>query len=210
MPSSTEASLPTNRVQALSDGIFAIAMTLMILDFRVPELSGPETSNLLARYFWALWPKIICYVMSFLMLGVFWIGHHNQFHYIKKSTRLLMWLDIIFLMLIAFIPFSTAFLGRYWKERVAIDLYGANVVFCGLALYFHWVYAVRSGLAVVQEKVVVRLVGRRILLGMVFYIFAMAISLLPCFRSQWSLFIYSVIPFLYLIPGKIDHYWIDQ
>ena len=208
MAAPAESSLPVNRVQALSDGIFAIAMTLMILDFRVPEFS--EAPGFLAGYFWALWPKIVCYAMSFLMLGVFWIGHHNQFHFIKKSTRFLIWIDIVFLMLIAFIPFSTAFLGRYWKERAAIDLYGANVVFCGLALYGHWVYAVRNGLAVVQEKVAVRIVGRRILLGMAFYILAMAISLLPCFRPQWSLFIYAVLPFLYLLPGKIDRYWIDQ
>ncbi len=210
MSSSTESSLPTHRMESLTDCIFAFAMTLLILDFRIPDLSGAGLSDLLLHYFLSLWPKFICYAMSFLMLGVFWIGHHNQFHFIKRSDRILLWINIVFLMLIAFIPFSTAFLGRYWKERLAIDCYGANVLLCGLALYAHWYYAVHHGLAVVKDQAVVRIVGRRILLGISFYTLAIMISLLPCFRSQWSLFIYAVIPFLYLIPGKIDRTWVEK
>jgi uncharacterized membrane protein len=179
-------------------------MTLLILEFHVPDLSGQTISHSLAHYLLSLWPTFLCYVMSFLILGVFWIGHHNQFHFIKHSDRLFLWINITFLMCIAFIPFSTALLGRYWKEHVAIALYGGNMTLSGHVLYSHWQYAVRRGFAGAIDPGVARMAGRRILLGMAAYLIAMVISL---FQDEWSLFIYALIPFFYIIPGRIDRYW---
>jgi uncharacterized membrane protein len=94
-------------------------MTLLILDFKVPDFAGRSSAYSLSHYVISLWPLLICYVMSFLILGVFWIGHHNQFHFVKRSDRLILWINLAFLMCIAFISFSTALLGRYRDEPLA-------------------------------------------------------------------------------------------
>jgi len=114
--------LATYRVENLGDGIFAIAMTLLILEFHVPQLGGPSVSRALAQALIEMWPVLICYAMSFLILGVLWIGHHNQFHFIRRTDRLMLWINLAFLMSIAFIPFSTGLLGRYPAERLTIRL----------------------------------------------------------------------------------------
>jgi uncharacterized membrane protein len=179
-------------------------MTLLILDFRVPDLAGPALSHALFEYFLALWPKFVCYAMSFLILGVLWIGHHNQFHFIQRSDRFLLWINLAFLMAIAFIPFSTAFLGRYWSERLALTLYGGNVALGGVILYAHWRYATARGLSDLADAVAVRLIGGRILIGVAANLLAIAIGE---FRPEWSLFIYVAILFIYIIPGRVDRYW---
>jgi len=138
------------------------------------------------------------------MLGVFWIGHHNQFHFIRHSDRLFLWINIGFMMCIAFIPFSTALLGRYRQEPLAIYLYGGNMVLGSLALYGHWRYAIRSGLAASVEPAVIRMTGVRILRAVVLYLVAMGVSLI---KVEWSLVLFAINPFLYIVPGKIDRYW---
>jgi uncharacterized membrane protein len=128
------------RVEALTDGIFAVAMTLLILDVKVPVVSHPSE---LVREVLALWPKCLSYVISFVMLGIYWVGHHNQFHLIRRTDRALLWINILFMMTISFVPFSTGLLSTYPREPIAVAVYGTNLVVIGLILYGHWSYATR-------------------------------------------------------------------
>src|ERR1700730_15748851 len=132
----------TTRIEALSDGVFAIAMTLLVLDLRVP-VNIPHDELLDAVI--GLKPQLLAYFVSFMVLAVYWIGHHNQFHWIRHSDRTLLWINIFFLMSIAFLPFSTSLLASYNQEKTAVIIYGVNVSFSGLALYFHWLYASGKG-----------------------------------------------------------------
>ncbi len=116
-----------NRIEALADGVFAVAMTLLVLDIKVPELQSPSATAELPLKLLALWPKFLGYLISFVILGAYWVGHHMQLSFIRRADRPLLWINILFLLWVALVPFSTALLSEYSKSRVAIAIYGANL-----------------------------------------------------------------------------------
>jgi uncharacterized membrane protein len=193
------------RVEALTDGIFSVAMTPLILDIRVPVLAHPAE---LPRELLALWPKCVAYVISFVMLGIYWVGQHNQFHLIQRTDRALLWINILFMMTICFVPFSTALLSTYPREQVAVTVYGMNLIVIGLILYGHWSYATHGHRLVNHDlgAHTVRFASRRILIGPAVFAIAIAVSF---FGTTPSLFIFLCAPLIYLFPGKIDRHWSD-
>src|SRR5919204_959877 len=106
-----EIILSKNRIEALTDGIFAVVMTILVLDISVPQISSHSTvgggvavgTELLKRLF-DLWPKILSFGISFVILAIYWMAHHRQFHYIKYSNRDLIWINIMFLMATCLLP----------------------------------------------------------------------------------------------------------
>ena len=130
-----------NRIEALTDGVFAVAMTLLVLDIKVPELQQALASTQLPHELLALWPKLLSYSISFVILGVYWVGHHLQLAFIRTADRLLLWINMLFLLFVVLVPFSTALLSEYTNQRVAIAVYGANLIAIGLVLALHWWYA---------------------------------------------------------------------
>src|SRR5579859_8164415 len=133
--------MSVHRVEGLGDGVFAIAMTVLVLGINVPEGRGGTG---LAAQLSALWPKFASYALSFVMLGVLWIGYHFQFQYIRRTDRGLLWLNLVFLLTVTFLPFSTAVLGNYPGAREAVILYGGSVASAGICLLAHWMYATRK------------------------------------------------------------------
>src|SRR5215472_15319593 len=122
------AGLSTTRLEAFSDGVFAVAITLLVLNLQVPQITA--ISELVPRLV-ELWPKLLSYVLSFVLVGIYWVAHHNTFHYIKRSDRNLLWLNILLLLCIVFIPFPTALLGQYPELRVSIIIYGGIAIVVG-------------------------------------------------------------------------------
>src|SRR5205823_4480475 len=110
------------RIQALSDGVFAIAMTLLIFNIKIPQEA--RTVNQLATKLAELTPNFVTYVLSFISLGIYWVGHHNMYHSIRKTDRPLLWINILFLMMVAFLPFSTNLVGLYASNQLAIEVFG--------------------------------------------------------------------------------------
>jgi len=195
--------LPKTRIEALTDGIFAIAMTLMVFDIKLP--SGAAESSLREQLF-RLWPRFLVYMISFVMLGVYWVGHNNQYHYVRRSDRPSLWINVFFLMGVSLIPFSTGLLGQYPDERVAVAAYGSNLIMVGGYLYLLWSYAT-TGRRLVDSEIpadVVRLAKRRIAIGPAASVVAIAGSFFSC---RLSLAVFVLIPLLYLAPGRIDAYW---
>src|SRR5262249_25855864 len=133
--------LGKNRIEALSDGIFAIAMTILILEFHVPELPHNASNVEVVPALLKLVPKFVTYAVSFIGLGVYWVGHHNMYHAIRRSDRVLLMLNILFFMFVAFLPFSTSVLNAFPMTQVAPLLFGANIALLGWFLYAQWVYA---------------------------------------------------------------------
>ena len=88
-----------------------------------------------------MWPKFYAYVMGFLVLAIFWALHHSVFRYIRRSDEILLWLNILFLMFVALVPFSTAVLGQHTASRTAVALYGGNMLAVSLSLSGIWWYA---------------------------------------------------------------------
>lgn len=136
--SQDEATAPTQRLEALTDATFAIIMTLLVLELRVPEQgSGYELLAELKHLF----PSIVSFVISFVVLGVYWNAHHTQFRYIRKVSHTLVWLNIFYLLVLSFIPFSAALLGRHSTEQVSIVVYASNLILATIIHFALWRYA---------------------------------------------------------------------
>ena len=113
-----------NRVEAFSDGVFAIVITLLILDIRVPEVDYSQLSASLV----AVLPRIFAYVISFGVIGVYWLAHHQSLQLVGKLNGFLIWLNLIYLLAVSFMPFPTALLGRYPMRPIPIVIYGLNLI----------------------------------------------------------------------------------
>jgi len=122
------------RIEALSDGVFAIALTLLVLDIRVPVQEHIVYEKDLMVAFGTLAPKLLAYLLSFMTLGIFWTAHSSLFHFIEKSDRNLNWINLAFLLSISITPFTTAFLSEYISFRFAVVLYWLNLLLIGLML----------------------------------------------------------------------------
>ncbi len=198
----TELHLTTTRIETLGDGVFAIAMTLLILEIRIPVLDPRSASAELPSALYALWPRFLCYVISFVTLGVYWVAHHLHFYTIQRADRMLLWINVVFLMTIGFVPFSTALIGAYVHERIPVILYGANMIAASLALQWHWSYATHNHRLVSAnvDPALVRSVTQVILVGPLVYLIAIALS---WFSTGLSIAAYLLVNLLYIVPGGI-------
>jgi len=125
-----------SRLEAFSDGVFAIVITLLILDIRFPDVDYSQFGKTLV----SLLPRILAYVMSFIIIGVYWVTHHNSMHAIRKTDRSFLWLNILLLLCISFIPFPTSLLGRYPFQAGPIIIYGVTLIVCNAVGYLMIVY----------------------------------------------------------------------
>jgi uncharacterized membrane protein len=171
-----------SRIEALSDGVFAIAMTLLILDIKVPTVEFHTEIDLIHK-FGEMMPKFLSYLLGFMTLGIFWVGHSTQFKFINKTDRHLTWISVFFLMFASVMPFSTAFLSEYINFKFAVGIYWLNIFLLGAVLYFHWNYAVKQHL--VEETLDAQKIGiairRRIIIAQIGY----AIAALLCFVNTY-------------------------
>jgi uncharacterized membrane protein len=126
-----EAGRKLDRIVFFSDAVFAIAITILVLDIRVPD--GLSPAELPAEVL-GLWPKYLSYVVSFLVLAIYWQAHHRVFRPIRGYDGTLVWLNFLFLMAVAFLPFPTSLLGEYGREQVSVVIYAANAAVVSLLL----------------------------------------------------------------------------
>jgi uncharacterized membrane protein len=134
------------RLAALSDGIFAVALTLLVLDLHVPAVEMVRSERALWGSLLQLGTHLLPYLLSFLTLGIFWIGHQTQLNHFVRSDRTLTWLHLGFLLTVTLTPFSTALLATFITFRVALIVYWLNLLLMGTALFLSWTYAERSQL----------------------------------------------------------------
>lgn len=190
------------RIEALSDGIFAIVMTLLVLELHVPTVevyqAGTVSSELL-QALGLLWPKFLSFVVSFILIGIYWTGHHIQFGFVKKANFNFIWLNMLFLLLISVIPFSTALLGEYPFAQISIIIYGLNLISAGLLLYGNWRYARTRDLidASAISSELRRNARQKILLPPFMYFMAILASFV---NTKVSLVLFILGPIVYFIP----------
>ena len=134
------------RLAALSDGIFAVAMTLLVLDLHIPAAAQVHGECELLVALGALGPQWVAYGMSFLTLGIFWAGQQTQLNHLEEGTRDLTWIHLGFLFTITLLPLSTRLLAEFITYRGALLIYWLNILAPGLMLYWSWKYATRAGL----------------------------------------------------------------
>ncbi len=145
MNTSSNRYISKARVEALSDGVFAIAMTLLVFNIKVPVTNHILSENGVFEILKAQWPYFASYFVSFTVLGMFWTAHNAFLHFFSRSVnRMLVQLNMLYLMFVVFIPFSAYFLGEYEYSHVAILVYGLNIIIIGLINYAMFANALYS------------------------------------------------------------------
>jgi uncharacterized membrane protein len=134
------------RLAALSDGIFAVAMTLLVLDLHLPTAAEVHGERELLVALGSLGPQWVAYGMSFLTLGIFWAGQQTQLNHLAEGTRDLTWIHLAFLFAVTLLPLSTRLLAEFITYRSALLLYWLNILALGAILYWSWKHAAREGL----------------------------------------------------------------
>jgi uncharacterized membrane protein len=140
------AGQSVERLAALSDGIFAVSMTLLMLDLRVPARDAIHSEHDLWTALVALAPRLIIFLMSVMTNGIFWVGQQTQLNHFARADRNLAWIHIAFLCEITLTPFTTSLLAEFIHYRTALLVYWFNILLLGLTLYWSWSYATRARL----------------------------------------------------------------
>jgi uncharacterized membrane protein len=162
---SENAVLSFERILFFSDAVFAIVITLLVLEIRVPAIEGEHAGEAQIRHaLVSLIPKILGFIYSFFIVGLMWIEHHRIFRFIGDWDFGLVWRNMLFLLFVAFVPFPTALFSEYFRSQTAFDLYVLSFALASLAKIWLWRYAVknRSRLLVpdVEEETVKRISRR--------------------------------------------------
>jgi uncharacterized membrane protein len=192
-----------DRLSGISDGIFSVGMTLLVLGLAVPAAKGIATEADLARHLAQLLPNAVTYAMSFLTLGIFWVAQQTQFSQLKSSDRNYTWIHIGFLLAVTLVPFSTGLLATFITFRLALLLYWINIVVLGFVLLAGAEYALRTNLFTAEgadRRTVIRLIRRRVLSAQSAYAVATALCV---FNTYLSIALIVLIQLNYAIAPRI-------
>ncbi len=181
------------RVLALSDGVFAIILTLLVLEIQVPELSGGADLGDALR---EVRPSFIAFLISFVVVAIAWAGHRDLFALIRRTDRALVWLNLLYLLPLSILPFGASLLSRYDRDPIALHLYGVILVAISAARLTIWFYAIRRPYLLFTQ---VDLRSRRmgvliVILPTIAYLVAIALA---DREPTWSLAIYALAPVAY-------------
>lgn len=182
------------RLEAFSDGVIAILITLMVLELRPPEAATWE--GILH-----LWPKLATYTLSFLYLAIYWNNHHQMLHASPKINRATLWANMFLLFWLSLVPFGTAWVGEHPLARVPAQLYGANLLFAGTSYYLLSRALIRAG---GPNSVVAKAhsTDAKGILSLVLYCVGIGLSTLS---PIYSYAVYATVALTWLIPdGRYD------
>jgi uncharacterized membrane protein len=183
------------RVLALSDGVFAIVITLLVLEIHVPELaSGQSLPHALRE----IRPSLVAFLISFVVVAISWAGHRDIFALIRRTDGPLVWLNVLYLLPLSILPFGAALLARYEREPVALQLYGIFLLLIAATrLSMWWYVARRPHLSVVPMSTRARRTGVAVVAGPgLAYLFAILVA---DAAPTLSLVIYATVPVLYFV-----------
>ena len=201
----------TGRLEAFSDGVFAIAVTLLVLDIKVPPLSTTEGHHSLASALLDEWPVFAAYVISFLTILIMWINHHNLFKHIKRTDHLFLLLNGLLLMVVGFIPFPTALLAEYIREpnsndpNVAAMIYGSTNVLLAVSFNLMWRYAIYNNRLLDRnaDQEAVAAISRQYRYGPLVYL----LTVLIAFSSVWvSLALIAGLAVFFALPSSLSRW----
>ena len=194
--------METTRLEAFSDGVFAIAVTLLILDIAVPAHAG--TGHKLLTEVASRWPSYLAYVVSFSTIGAAWLGHHAITEYLERIDAAFIRLNLLVLLLVSFVPLPTRlfadYIGRTKPERVAVTIYGASLLLALTLLLVLWRYAVRARLVRPDARdEEIQLLTKRLMPGLAAYVALIVVGL---FFPVVAVGGYLAIALYYIIPLK--------
>jgi uncharacterized membrane protein len=177
------AGTSVERLAALSDGVFAVAMTLLVLDLRTPAAASIHNDTDLLLALRMLAPQLLVYMMSFLTLGIFWVGQQTQLNHFSGTDRDLSWVHLAFLFVVSLMPFSTSLMSAFISYRVALLIYWLNILLLGVALLVSWRLALRHGLVNEAERSRSYAIQRRIVTAQALYAVGAALCIFNTLAS---------------------------
>lgn len=200
-PSQPPEEISTGRLEMFSDGVFAIAITLLILEIKLPHVEGEAS---LSAALWKLWPSYGAYVLSFVVIGIFWANHHSYMRLLRRTDHMYNLLNLLFLMSVSFIPFPTAVLAEYLQKPQAgnaVTFYALCQLLATLIWLACWSYAKHNGrlLKLRLEPKYVRFLTKQYAISNALYATALAVSFIS---PIMSLSIIVLLALLYLLPQR--------
>ena len=183
------------RVMALSDGVFAIVITLLVLEIHVPELSHGQT---LGEALQEIRPSFVAFLISFVVVAIAWVGHRDLFAHVRRTDRPLVWLNILYMLPLCLLPFGASLLARYERAEVALEVYGGLLLAIAVTrVWMFWYGTGRPHLLYESIDRRARLMGVA-LVAVPALVYLVAI-LLAGSAPRVSLWIYALVPILYLL-----------
>lgn len=192
----------TNRLEAFSDGVFAIVITLLVLEIRVPEIASSVTSSQFFHELGQLWPKFFAFILSFAVIYIIWMNHHQTFNMIERSNRTLMLLNGLILFFTVLVPFPTALVGEYPFQPLSGVIYGIVMAFLAISHFILYWYATKNRLF--DESISQEIVERgfkRTLVGPILYT-AGAVCALIFLPASYLLYVLIAVYYLFPTPAK--------
>jgi len=187
--------LGINRIEGLTDGIFAIAMTLLVLAIDFPKEGMQLTPDALRKLLFGQGQEFYNYALSFILLANFWTLHHQLFHFFRATDAVHLWINILQLMFVALVPFSSSVAGDFPDQRMAQFIFGINMLFIGMLFLVNWLYAVKKHRLVDGRlaKSRIHAIAWKVSIIPIVSVIAIMVALLS---PRGSSYVYATIPFL--------------
>jgi uncharacterized membrane protein len=195
----TEASAAIDRLIFLSDGVFAIAITLLVLEINVPEIPAALQEAQLPGKLFGLWIPIATYALSFIIVSIYWMTHQRIFHYIKRSDNMLIWLNVFFLLCVAFLPVPSKVLGMYGDHQAAVIFYVASLTIAGFFIILLWWYATSDHRLVDKQldPSLIRHHMQRALIAPLIFVLSIGLSFISPYLAELSWLLIGVAIYLH-------------
>jgi uncharacterized membrane protein len=186
------AEMTTGRLEAFSDGVIAIIVTIMVLELRAP--SQPTLAAL-----WKVAPVFLSYGLSFLVVAIMWVNHHHLIHAVREVTARLLWSNLYLLFWMSLVPFVTDYLGKNYHQPLAVALYGMDLALCASAFYLLRIILIRqdyldSGLSEYHTSI-----QRKNAFSGALYLLSVPLAYVSIYAS---FFIFALIPAMYFLPER--------
>ena len=194
-----------DRLAAFSDAVIAIAMTILVLGLEVPSVHDVKQSQLIDYLRDSLHPSM-GYVVSFVVIGTFWLEHYSIFHFLTHATRTLIALNGLFLLCLTFVPFPTGLQAAYQHDELAMVFYGCSLFMCGFSLLAAWLYAIQNRRLISPDipTEVLQSMTRRLVIAPALCLVAIGCSFLSISLARLILL---SIPVFYLSHRTVDQGW---
>ncbi len=204
MASIIEGGLGKQRLEALVDGIFAVAMTLLVLDLKLPENIVYSSDHALWARLVSLERHFIIYVLSFAVTAMYWIGHHLQFQFVRAINRPMIWINMLYLLLVSFLPFATDLVGDHKDLTLPCEIYGATLLALSVVAFAHTRYLARHPVLATGEFTprIAAMFERRALLFSMVPITSMVVAF---YNTHAALYVYALLVIVHLLANPFEH-----
>ncbi len=193
----TQSPVSKSRLEALSDGLFAIVLTLLVFQLMTPLILEAKTTADLHAALIELWPRFVSFTISFVIISVYWVGHHSYYHAVRSINDTQLWLNLLFLFFFSLISFSAELIGEHHDVRIAGIIYGMNLAVATFTLRLNWWYASSRQLVRPDiDSAVIQQIHKRGVFNILTSLFVVAVA---CFNPLVAFYLYVVNAFGYLV-----------